>query len=65
MVAARELGGEPGAILEEAGAESVKVGAADLKQVGGLRGVHQSVIELPEDLLEKQVGEAFGDLLFL
>ena len=64
MVAARELGGEPGAILEEAGAESVKVGAADLKQVGGRRGGHQSVIELPEDLLEKEVGDAFGDLLF-
>jgi hypothetical protein len=33
--------------------------------VGGIRGVNRSVIELPEDLLEKQVGEAFGDLLFL
>ena len=65
MVATGELGGEPGAILEEAGAEPVKVGAADLEMVGGIRGVNQSVIELPEDLLEKQVGEAFCDLLFL
>ena len=65
MVAARELGGEPGALFEEAGAEPVKVGAADLEVVGGLCGVNITLVELPEDLLEKQVGEAFGDLLFL
>ena len=65
MVATGELGSEPGAILEEAGAEPVKVGAADLEMVRGIRGVNQSFIELLEDLLEKQVGEAFGDLLFL
>jgi hypothetical protein len=33
--------------------------------VGGIHGVNQPFIELAEDLLEKQVGEAFGDLLFL
>jgi hypothetical protein len=41
------------------------VGAADLQVVAGIRGVDQAFIELPEDLLEKQVGEAFCDLLFL
>ena len=64
MVATGELGGEPGAFLEEAGAEPVKVGAADLEMVGGIRGVNRPLIELTEDLLEKQVGEAFCDLLF-
>jgi hypothetical protein len=37
----------------------------DLQVVGGIHGVNQPFIELAEDLLEKQVGEAFGDLLFL
>ena len=63
MVAARELGGEVGAFSEEAGAEPVKVGAADLELEGGIGDVDQPLIELLEDLLEKQVGEAFGDLL--
>ena len=53
-----------GAFLEKAGAQPVKVGAADLKLEGGISGVDQPLIELLEDLLEKQVGEAFGDLLF-
>ena len=65
MVAAGELGGEVGAFSEEAGAEPVKVGAADLELAGGINAVDQPLIELLEDLLEKQVGEAFGDLLFL
>jgi len=65
MVATRELGGEPAAFLEEAGAQPVKVGAADLEMVGGISGVNQPFIELTKDLLEKQVGEAFCDLLFL
>jgi len=65
MVATGELGGEGRPVLEEAGAESVTVGAADLQVVGGIHGVNQPFIELPEDLLEKQVGEAFGDLLSL
>ena len=64
MVAARALGGEVGAVPEEAGAQPVKVGAADLELAGSLSGVNQSGIELLEDLLKKQVGEAFGDLLF-
>jgi hypothetical protein len=54
-----------GAFFEEAGAESVKVGAADLELEGGVSDVDQPLIELLEDLLEKQVGEAFGELLFL
>ena len=65
MVAARELGGEVGAFPEEAGAQPVKVGAADLKLAGSLSAVDQPRVELLEDLLEKQVGEAFGELLFL
>ena len=64
MVAARELGGEVGAFSEKAGAKPVKVGAADLQLEGGISDVDQPLIELLEDLLEKQVGDAFGDLLF-
>jgi hypothetical protein len=64
MVAAGELGGEVGAFPEEAGSKPVKVGATDLELEGSIRDVNQPIIELLEDLLEKQVGEAFGDLLF-
>ena len=39
MIATGELGGEVGAFSEEAGAESVKVGAADLELEGGLSDV--------------------------
>ena len=53
-----------GAFSEETGAESVKVGAADLELEGGISDVDQPIIKLLEDLLEKQVGEAFRDLLF-
>jgi len=65
MVAAGELGGEVGAFSEEAGAEPVKVGAADLELKGGLSEVDLPRIELLKDLPEKQVGEPFCDLLFL
>jgi hypothetical protein len=65
MVATRELGGEPSAFLEEAGAEPVKVSAADLEMVSGIGSVNITLVELPEDLLQIQVGEAFADLLFL
>lgn len=64
MVAARELGGELGAFLEEAGAEPVKVGTADLKVMGSVCDVNQPFIELFEDVLKKRVGEAFCELLF-
>jgi hypothetical protein len=40
------------------------VGAADVELEGGIRDVDEPLIELLEDLLDKQVGEAFGDLLF-
>ncbi len=53
-----------GAFSQEAGAEPVNMGATDLKLEGGLGDVDQSLIELLQDLLEKQVGEPFGDLLF-
>ena len=65
MVATRELGCEPSAFLEEACAEPVKVSAADLEVVSGICSVNITLVELPEDLLEKQVDEAFADLLFL
>ena len=64
MVASGELGGKVGAFSEEAGAEPVKMSAADLELEGCISDVDQPLIELLEDLLEKQVGEAFGDLLF-
>ena len=64
MIAAGELGGEVGAFAEETGAQSVKLGAADLELEGGIRAVDQPLIELLKDLLEKQVGEAFGELRF-
>ena len=39
--------------------------AADLEKWGGICRVNLTLVELPEDLLEKQGGEAFADLLFL
>jgi hypothetical protein len=53
MVAARELGCESGAVSQPAGAEPVKVGAADLEVVEGLSSVNITLVELPEYLLEK------------
>jgi hypothetical protein len=41
------------------------VGATDLELEGGISDVDQPLIELLQDLLEKQVGKTFGDLLFL
>ena len=64
MIATGELGGEVGAFSQEAGAEPVKVGAADLEVNAGLGAVNRPCIELTEDFLEEQVGEAFCDLLF-
>jgi len=64
VVATGELGREPRAFFEEAGAEPVKVGAADLEVVDGIGSVNVTLVELPEDLLKKQLGEAFCDLLF-
>jgi len=64
MVAAGEPGGEVGAFAEEAGAQPVKMGATDLEEEGGLPGIHRPLIELTEDVLEKLVSEAFGELVF-
>jgi len=64
MAPTREFGGEIGAFLEEASAEPVKVGPADLEVVGGIRDVNNSLIELLENVLKKGVGEAFCELLF-
>ena len=51
MIAAGELGDEVGAFPEEAGAEPVKMSAADL--VGGVNGINGPLIELTEDLLKE------------
>jgi hypothetical protein len=40
------------------------VGATDLELEGGISDVDQPLIELLQDLLEKQVGKTFCDLLF-
>ena len=64
MVAAGEFGDELRASPEEAGAEPVKLGAADLELAGRLSGVDDPLIELLEDMLEKQMGETFGELRF-
>jgi hypothetical protein len=53
-----------GAFSEEAGAQPVKVCAADLEMTGGIRDLNQPLIELLENLQEEQVGEAIGELLF-
>jgi len=65
MVTTREVGGEAGALREETGAEPVKVGATDLEVKAGISGVNMALVELPQDLLEKRVCQAFGDLLLL
>ena len=65
MVAARKLGDELGAFLEEASAEPVKMSAADLEMAGSIGGVNSPLIELVDDLLEKQIGETFGELFLL
>ena len=41
------------------------MGAADPELERGIGDVDQPLIELLEDMLEEQIGEAFGDLLFL
>jgi hypothetical protein len=41
------------------------VGAADPDLERGFGEVDQPIVELPEDLLKEQIGEAFGDLCFL
>ncbi len=65
MITAREFGCEPGAFLEESSAQPVKVSTADLEVMGGICSVDLTLVELPEYLLEKQVGKTFADLLFL
>jgi hypothetical protein len=64
MVAAGELGDEMRAFPEDAGAEPVKMSGADLGVTGGVSGDNGASIELEDDLLKKQMGEAFGELRF-
>jgi hypothetical protein len=40
------------------------VSAADLEMVEGISSVNSTLVELPEYLLKKQIGEAFADLFF-
>ena len=56
VAATGELGAELRAILEPARAEPVKVRAADLEMVGGIRAVDLPVVKLLEDVEEKGVG---------
>jgi len=65
MVTAGAFGGEAGAFLEEASAEPVKMGSANLEVMRSIRGVNLTTIELPEDLLEKHIGQSSGDLFFI
>jgi hypothetical protein len=65
MVTAGAFGGEAGAFLEEASAEPVKMGSANLEVMGSIRGVNLTTVKLLEDLLEKQVGQSSGDLFFI
>ena len=41
------------------------MGAADLEVKGGISGVNTTLVELPQDLLEKRVGQTLCDLLLL
>jgi len=41
------------------------MGATDLEVVSAIIGINRPLIELLEDLLEEQIGEAFGELPFL
>ena len=64
VAATGEPDAELGAVLEPAGAESIKVCAADLEVVGGFHAVDLPVVKLLEEVLEKGVGQAFGQLFF-
>ena len=65
MVATRGFGREPRTLLQETGAEPVKVSTADLEVEGGISRINITLIELSEDLLEKWVGQTFCDLVLL
>jgi len=41
------------------------MGATDLEVVSAIIGINRPRIELLKDLLEKEVGDAFGELPFL
>jgi len=64
VISAGELGAELRTEPEPTGAEPVKVSAADLEVVGGIRAVDATLVELGEDLEEERGGEAFCQLLF-
>jgi len=64
VAATGELGGEGSTVLKPARAKSVKVRATDLEVAGGFRGVDLPFVKLVEEVLEKGVAEAFGQLFF-
>jgi hypothetical protein len=64
VASAREGGTELGGVSQPAGAEAIKMGAANLKKLGSFAGVDLLLVKLMKDLLEKGIGEAFGELLF-
>ena len=64
VVTTGELSAELRAILQPTRTESIKVGAADLEVMGSLFAVDQSAVELLEDVLEKGVAQASGQLFF-
>lgn len=64
VAAAGEMGAELRSVLEPAGAQSIKVRAADLEMERSLRAVDLAVVKLLKDVLEKGVGQAFSQLFF-
>src|SRR5580658_11106123 len=64
VVATGELSAELSPALQPGGAESIKVGATDLEVVASFRAIDLPAVKLLEDVLEKGVGEAFGQLFF-
>ena len=64
MAATREPGAELGAFLQPASAEPVEVCLTDPKELGGFCAVDLPVVKLLENVLEKGVGQALGQLFF-
>jgi len=58
------MSSEPRAILYPAATEPVKVRLADLEVTAGFDAVDLPFVELLKDMLEKGIGEAFGQLFF-
>ncbi len=57
---AGELSAEFRAVVQPTSAESIKVGAADLKEMGSIFAVDEAAVKLLEDVMEKGVAQASG-----